>query len=96
MTAEFQRASEIQTELRQRIQVAEEDLKEMAALMERFQAEGKQQEYGEVDNAYQQAYPDYTRMLRQLGEVQEELDRLESLLKPIDEYRRDTGFYPGL
>lgn len=96
LKAEYEWMSEQRSELLRRIQAAEEDLKELAALMGEHEREGNQEAYEELDNVYQQAYPDYTKMLRQLPVIDEVLAEMEPFLQAVDEYVRDTGFYPGL
>ena len=94
--AELQEACQERDELRGRIDEAERDLKEMLLLMEEFKSEGKKAEFEEIDNAYQQSYPDYADLLRQLAWHEQEIQAMHFDIKSTKEYVRDTGFFPGL
>lgn len=93
--AEFQKACEERDILRGRIDEAEEELKAMVLLMEQFKNEGQQAEFEEIDNAYQQAYPDYTELLRQLAWIEPSIQTMQIDLKRTEDYVQDTGFFPG-
>jgi len=67
----------------------------MLLLMEKFKSEGQRAEFEEIDNAYQQSYPDYTEMLRQLAWNEQEIQAMRIDIKSTEEYVRDTGFFPG-
>ena len=93
--AELQEACQERDELSGRIDKAEIDLKEMLLLMEEFKSEGKKAEFEEIDNAYQQSYPDYADLLRQLAWHEKEIQAMQFDIKSTEEYVRDTGFFPG-
>lgn len=93
--AEFQKACQERDILRGRIDEAEEELKAMVLLMEQFKNEGHQAEFEEIDNAYQQAYPDYTELLGQLATIERPIQEMEFPLNNTEEYLRDTSFFPG-
>jgi chromosome segregation ATPase len=96
LKAQYEQTNKERSELLRQIEVAETDLKELAALMTKHEDEGNRQACEDLDNAYQQAYPDYTAMLQQLAALDQELAEMEPLLKAIEDYVRDTGFLPGL
>jgi hypothetical protein len=95
LKADYAQASKDYMELLQAIKEAESDLEGIKAGMEQCEKEGKQQEFEELDNYFQQNYPDYTKMLRHLSVVKSELKQKASALKLCEDYFRDTGFYPG-
>lgn len=84
------------SDLLDRIQDAEDDLKEMSELMSKYQEQGKQSEFEELDSAYQQAYPDYRKLVEQLGELRNRIEQMSLHVQRIEEYVRDTGVFPGL
>ena len=94
--SELGRALQERDELGGRISEAEIDLKEMLLLMEQFKSEGQRAEFEEIDNAYQQAYPDYTELLRQMAWIEASIQTMQIELKRTEDYVRDTGFFPGL
>jgi archaellum component FlaC len=85
-----------QSELLDRIQGAEDDLNEMSALMSKYQEQGKQSEFEELDSAYQQAYPDYRKLVEQLGELRNRIEQMSVHVQRIEDCVRDTGMFPGL
>lgn len=91
----LQIACQERDELSGRIDKAEIDLKEMLLLMETFKSEGQRAEFEEIDNAYQQSYPDYTDLLRQLACDEQEIQAMQIDIQRTEEYVRDTGFFPG-
>lgn len=93
--SELERALQERDELSGRISEAEIDLKEMLLLMEQFKSEGQREEFEEIDNSFQQSYPDYTAMLRQLAWEEQEIQTMQIELKRTEDYVRDTGFFPG-
>ena len=93
--SELERALQERDELSGRISEAEIDLKEMLLLMEQFKSEGQREEFEEIDNSFQQSYPDYTAMLRELAWEEQEIQRMQIELKRTEDYVRDTGFFPG-
>ncbi len=93
--SELERALQERDELSGRISRAEIDLKEMLLLMEQFKSEGQRAEFEEIDNAYQQSYPDYSDMLCQLAGEEQKIQSMQIELKRTEEYVRDTGFFPG-
>lgn len=93
--SELERALQGRDELIGRISKAEIDLKEMLLLMEQFKSEGQRVEFEEIDNAYQQIYPDYSDMLRQLAWEEQKIQAMQIELNRTEEYVRDTGFFPG-
>lgn len=93
--SELERACQERDELSGRISEAEIDLKEMLLLMEKFKSEGQRAEFEEIDNAYQQSYPDYTAMLRQLAWEEQEIQATQINIKRTEDYVQDTGFFPG-
>jgi hypothetical protein len=93
--SELERALQERDELSGRISEAEIDLKEMLLLMEQFKSEGQREEFEEIDNAFQQSYPDYTAMLRQLAWEEQEIQATQINIKRTEDYVQDTGFFPG-
>lgn len=93
--AEFQKACQERDILRGRIDEAEEELKAMVLLMEQFKNEGHQAEFEEIDSAYQQSYPDYTDLLRQLAWHEQKIQATQINIKRTEDYVQDTGFFPG-
>ena len=97
-----QKKAEFQSDCQRRdvilgcIDEAETDLKELLMLREQFEKEGKQAEYEEIDSAFDPSYPDYTKLLRQLGAIQHSIKKLQIDCERMEEYVRDTGFFPGL
>ena len=68
----------------------------MSELMSKYQEHGKQSEFEELDSAYQQAYPDYRKLVEQLGELRNRIVQMSVHVQRIEEYVRDTGMFPGL
>lgn len=93
--SELERALRERDELCGRISKAEIDLKEMLLLMEQFKSEGQRAEFEEIDNAYQQSYPDYSDMLCQLAGGEKKIQAMQIELNRTEQYVRDTGFFPG-
>ena len=93
--AEFQKACQERDILGGRIDEAEIDLKEMLLLMEKFKSEGQRAEFEEIDNAFQQSYPDYTDLLRQLAWHEQKIQATQINIKRTEDYVQDTGFFPG-
>lgn len=96
LKSEHEVACQEESDLLERIQDAEEDLKEMSELMSKYQEQGKQSEFEELDSAYQQAYPDYRKLVEQLGELRNRIEQMSVHVQRIEEYVRDTGMFPGL
>ncbi len=93
--SELERALQERDELNGRISQAEIDLKEMLLLMEQFKSEGQRAEFEEINDAYQQSYPDYSDMLRELTGQEQKIQAMQTELNRTEEYFRDTGFFPG-
>ena len=93
--SELERALQERDELSGRISEAEIDLKEMLLLMEKFKSEGQRAEFEEIDNAFQQSYPDYTDLLRQLAWHEQKIQATQINIKRTEDYVQDTGFFPG-
>ena len=93
--SELEGACQKRDELSGRISEAEIDLKEMLLLMEKFKSEGQRAEFEEIDNAFQQSYPDYTRLLRQLAWIEQSIQKMQIDITNTEEYLRDTGFFTG-
>ena len=82
--------------LLRRIRLAELHLMGRVGLMQQLKQDGKQQDYEAIHNDFQQTARDCTKLLRQLEVINDELKRIVSSLKPVDDYFQETGFFPGL
>lgn len=96
LQAERAVANEAISDLQRKIADAEKELKAMSLLMVEYQEMGKHSEFEEIDNSYQQAYPDYTELLRKHSDLQDKIDEVDLQLRPIEEYLRDTGLFPKI
>ena len=83
-------------ELTERIAVVKSELIEMDSLKTYYKVTGKQADFEEFEDAYQQAYQDYIEMVGKHADLQDEIQQLNKRASPIEEYFRDTGFYPTM
>ena len=95
MRDQYEKASKQRTVLLECLNDAEDELKKLSAIIAEHEKHGRQFECDALEYEYHQLQNNCAHLVRLISIVEEPLEKLEMKLREVDDYLRDSGFYPG-
>lgn len=95
MRDQYEKACKQRTALLECLNDAEDELEELSAIIADHEKHGRQFECDALKFEHHQLQINCAHLVRQISIVDEPIENLEMKLRKVDDYVRDSGFYPG-
>lgn len=95
MRGQYETACKQRTVLLECLNDAEAELEKLTAIIAEHEKHGRQFECDALEFEHHQLQINCAHLVRQISIVEGPLEKLEMTLREIDDYVRDSGFYPG-